>query len=371
MKVLFHINSLGLGGAERVVSILARELSDQAYDVVLATEWDAEKEYPLDERVKRIHVGLVDADDHKSRITKAFLRLFRLRKAIKDENPDCVISFCNKANFRAAYAMFGLRNKLVVSVRNDPKRDYAPYKFPTKFMERKAAGCVFQTPDAKSFFTKKLQDKGTIILNPLDPKYANLSERKPLAVSEQTTENGREKVIVCVGRISEQKNHMLLVKAFHEIAASYPDYELQFYGDVQTESCYHKLQEYVSENGLEKQVLFCGSSQNLVEIRNAALFVLPSDYEGMPNALIEAMVMGIPSISTDCPCGGSKMLIKEGENGMLVPVKDVKALKEAMVYMLEHPKEAEQMGLEAEKLRERVKSEKIASEWDAYLKGIV
>ncbi len=111
MKILFHINSLGRGGAERVVSILANQFAKDGNDVLVATQWYAEDEYPLSESVRRIPVGLTDADDKKGRVGKAVARLSRLRRCIRTEQPDVVISFCNKANFRSATASSEARSR--------------------------------------------------------------------------------------------------------------------------------------------------------------------------------------------------------------------------------------------------------------------
>lgn len=364
MKILFHINSLGLGGAERVISILSAEFAKKEYEVVIATEWEAEQEYHLDSRVRRIHVGLTESDESKGRISKALLRFIRLRQAIQRENPDVVISFCFKENFRVCFGMIGMKKKLIVSVRNDPEKNYAPYRISTAFMERKASGCVFQTPDAKSFFSEKLQKKSRIILNPLDDSYASLPERKVLPPGPSVTETGREKVIVNVGRISEQKNQKLLLETFLQVHKKYPEYLLKIYGDVQSADVADELHKFVSDNQLTDAVIFCGSSKQLQkDIRNAAVFVLSSAYEGMPNALIEAMVLGLPCVSTDCPCGGSKMLIEDGENGLLVPNGDSKAMSDAVLKLIEDPYKAEKMGNQAALLYERVNAAGISEQW--------
>ena len=120
MKIVFHLNSMGRGGAEHVVSILSHKLAQAGHDVTITTQWYSENEYEIDPKVKRVHVGLTEADVNSGRIKKAFSRLFRLRDFIKKENPDLVISFCSKANFRSAFSLFGMNTPLIVSVRNNP-----------------------------------------------------------------------------------------------------------------------------------------------------------------------------------------------------------------------------------------------------------
>lgn len=366
MKVFFHLNSMGRGGAERVVSILSNRFAELGHEVVVATQWISEKEYPLSASVRRISVGLTEEDENKNRIQKAFCRLFRLRSSITKEKPDLVVSFCCKANFRSAFSLLGKKIPLLVSVRNNPEEDYKPHKWITAWMEHKASGCVFQTPDAQAYFSPKLQAKSRIIYNPIDESYLTLQKEKRLK------DEDRVKEIVTVGRITEQKNQLLLLKAFTFIADKYPEYRLKIYGDVESPRVYEALQQYVEEQKLQDRVLFMGTVDSVrEEIYNASLFVLSSDYEGMPNALIEAMAMGLPCISTDCPCGGARMLIEEKKTGMLTPVGDQKALAEAMDYMLQNRECALQMGLEAENIIKRVHPDTICNEWLTYIEQLI
>ena len=107
------------------------------------------------------------------------------------------------------------------------------------------------------------------------------------------------------------------------------------------------------------------------EISGSALFVLSSDYEGMPNALIEAMALGLPCIATDCPCGGSGMLIENRKSGLLVPTGSVAELAAAIDYMLSHESEAARMGAEAGKIAARVEPHKISAEWLEFIDDIL
>lgn len=364
MKILFHINSMGHGGAERVVSILSAAFADGGHKVVLATLWRSDDEYEVDKRVRRMSVGLTADEDRKGRIYKIWARFEKLRKCIKNENPDLVISFCNKANFRSAYALFGMKTPLLISVRNDPDKDYRPYRLPTWYMEHKASGCVFQTPDAMNFFSERLRRKGRIILNPLSEQYLN----RPVSACEGV----RRKEIVTAGRITRQKNQLLLIKAFNEIKEKYPDYVLKIYGEVEQKDVFSEMEAYIKDNALDGRVLFMGVSDRLPdEISDSALFVLPSDYEGMPNALIEAMALGLACIATDCPCGGARMLIDDKKSGLLVPTGNVAQLASAIDYMLSHESEAARMGAEAEKLVARVEPQKIAAEWLEFIDDIL
>ena len=371
-KILFHINSLGKGGAERVLTVLAGYFAQDGYRVSIVTLWQAENEYEVPAGVKRVNLG--DEKVSGGRLALAVRRFTGLRGLIKKENPDIVISFCMKANFRSVFSMLGMRIPLLVSVRSDPQIDYAPHKFLTKWMERKAAGCVFQTKDAQAFFGERLRKKSRIIWNPIDEKY--LPENRESAkgalagggADRQERGGGAGDIcFITVGRITFEKNQLMLLKAFDRIKDKFPSARVRVYGEGIGGDAWKEMDAYIRQNGIAHRVEFMGSSSSLEkEIVNAALFVLPSNYEGMSNALMEAMVMGLPVIATDCPCGGCATLIKEGISGFLVPTGDDVALAEAMERVLSDKKLAEKLSENAGRLSEKVKPLKIYEEWRSY-----
>ncbi len=362
-KIMFHLNSLGKGGAERVVSLLAGMFAEDGVETVIATEWNEKEEYVLHEKVKRIHVGLTEGEEMASRLAKQWFRIRNLRKAIISEKPDLVISFCVKANYRAMIATRGLHIPVVASVRNDPKIDYVGTKnqIMNKLFLNRADGCVFQTEEAKVFFDRVLQNKSAIISNPIEEKFLSAERKEP------------QKKIVNVGRLVEQKNQMLLIKAFEKLLKKHPDYQLALYGAGDEDDYKKELLEYIEKKGegLKEAVHFMGLSSSLEEeIADAAMFVLSSDYEGMPNALMEAMAMGLPVISTDCPCGGSRYWITHKETGQLTAVDDVDQLTESMVFYIENTEMARQIGLNARERMKEATLDKIYLQWKNYLEKL-
>ncbi len=361
-RLLFHINSMGKGGAERVVSVLSEKFSEDGYDVVIATLWRAQEEYQIPEGVKRVNLGDDRNYEKSGRIRLALRRLMDLRRLIRKENPDLVISFCNKANFRCAYCMAGLKTPLLVSVRNDPRVDYFPHKYGVFQMKKKASGCVFQTTDALRCFDEEFQRKSRVIFNPIDGKYFVADGAMPEPA----------KYVVTVGRLSQQKNQLLLLKAFFLVQKELPEYRLRIYGEESDQGIKEKLTDYIERQNMQDCVSFMGQSSCLEsEIKDASLFVLSSDYEGMPNALMEAMAMGIPVISTDCPCKGPAELIEDGISGILVPVGDEKEMAGAIIKVLKDRELWEQLSRNGMKIRKKASPDKIYREWKDFVEEIV
>ena len=318
MKIIFYINAIHHGGAERVMCNLASQFVETGNECILITSFIAGWEYPLNEKVKRI--SLYDKPI-KGRASRNFKLVKKLRTVIKNESPDVVISFMAEPNFRTIIAARGLKVKTIVSVRNDPDKEYPNFlfRFLAKHLYKKADGVVFQTEDARSWFPKKIREKSKIIYNQVDDVFF------------QTRYSGERRDIVTTGRLVEQKNHELLIRAFALIADKIDD-DLYIYGDGELRE---KLESLVKELNLENRVFLPGAVKNVANtIKSAKLFVLSSNYEGMPNSLMEAMALGLPCVATDCPCGGARALLGEVANDCLVTVNDANELSEKMYRLL-------------------------------------
>lgn len=362
-KIMFHINSLGKGGAERVVANLSGEFIKNGREVMIATEWVAKDEYPVDEKVRRENVGLTEAEEKLSGSAKRKLRTGRLRELLKKEQPDVLISFCRNANYRAVLAAGGTGVPVIISVRSDPYVDYASakQKLMSRILYNRAAGAVFQTEYARDFFPASIRRKSAVILNPLNEKY--------LSVKRAET---RRKAIVTAGRFHEAKDHMTLIRAFEHIMKEFPDYVLELYGDASEDNTHHQIKEHIKSHQLQDKVLLKGNSNQLEkDLSDAAIFVMSSKYEGMPNALMEAMALQIPVISTDCPCGGPRTLIDDGVNGLLVHVGDDEEMAAAMKKMLTEPERAEETAICAGEIVKKAAPELIAKEWLDYMEQVV
>jgi GalNAc-alpha-(1->4)-GalNAc-alpha-(1->3)-diNAcBac-PP-undecaprenol alpha-1,4-N-acetyl-D-galactosaminyltransferase len=353
-RIAFIISSLGGGGAERVVCTLANELTERGYIVsIIRTLHDA-LNYKLSEDVQLIDLRLGVSLGFNVKGTMR--RLSRLRKALKILEPDVIISFTTSTNLETCLATLGMRGKLIVSERSDPgtmhwsRAGLCRMLYPSTYM------VVFQTEQASKCLGERIRRMSRVIMNPVP-------DGLPCYKGERT------KKIVSVGRLVAIKNTDMLIRAFARLSGEYPRHTLQIYGDGDKRG---ELEMLCQELGIAGRVRFHGFVSSVSDdIANACLYVMTSRHEGMPNALIEAMAMGIPCISTDCPSGGPAELIQSGENGLLIPVGDEDALVSAMQRVLSDGEFARKLGENALRIRERLNTERIVDQWQALIEQIL
>ena len=222
----------------------------------------------------------------------------------------------------------------------------------------RADGAVFQTEGARDFYTGRLRVKSVVIPNAVTCRKTERLPRKK-----------RKDEIAFVGRFyNRQKRQDIMVEAFALLSARHPELSLVFYGDGEDMDMIRAL---VREKGLDSRVRFAGGVTPIEPyLQTALLFVLTSDYEGIPNALIEAMCAGLPCVAADCAPGGARLLIRDGENGLLIPRGNAAAVAEACEKLLADPRKAEDMGEKAQQIADTFAPEVIYPQWEEYLKKI-
>lgn len=350
MKVVIVITGMSFGGAERVTAYLSNYLVSQGIDVSILSLNKTEPAYPL---APAVHYEFLDASHFKNALVRDIFLMKSLRKRIRHIHPDIILGMMSYSGTLAAISCIGTKYPIILSERNDPNTSTAFTSFEKQVIKyafrHLAESAVFQTLSAKEYYYGKL-DRGWIIPNPL------YLEDIPTCSFDKSYA-GR---IISAGRLSKQKNYPNLIKAFGIVKKTHQECSLTIYGEGPERQ---DLEELVRSLGLENAVLLPGIEIEIFkQLDRADLFVLPSQYEGMPNALIEAMAMGLPVITTDYS-GGRGTIVKHGTTGLIVPRNDEEALAQAMLYLLDNREEAMRMGREALKIRNQLDSNRVCSLW--------
>lgn len=351
--LLVSCATLGSGGAERVLSILSTPLADN-FDSVQYVLWEGgETFYPIDARVKII--SLPNISGKKGR----YLQMPTFRGIIKRERPDLVLSFLTPYNMLVLLSTMGLRQKIIVAERTDPKRLLAGGRLGLWLRDclyHHASGILTQTKYAKSCYDEKFCGKTKVIFNPLTMNEEQIGS----ALKAE-----KEKVFVTAGRLEAVKDQTMMIEAFASFHRNHPDYRLAIHGEG---PLHEALQKKIAALGLQEAVVLAGRTNDLWnKISCAEAFLLTSEYEGMSNALIEAMCLGLPAISTKV--AGATDLIKDGENGFLIEVKDNEALADRMARLADDDELRKRMGRKASAVYELVRQDKICQQWIDYLKS--
>ena len=163
----------------------------------------------------------------------------------------------------------------------------------------------------------------------------------------------------------------MLIEAFMLVHEKHPDYVLEIYGGDSHDGTKELLEESIATHKADEFIKLMGASDSLERnLTDASVFAFSSDWEGLPNALMEAMALGLPVVATDCPCGGPKTLIEDGENGLLVPIKDPEALAAGINRLIEDPELAEKLGDNARKLADIANTDAICEQWKDYIEEL-
>lgn len=350
-KIVIITRNMVGDGAERVIAQLSNYFIAQGKQCNIITLNDDEVFYALDPRIAVLPVG----EKSSNKLLDKLMRYWKVRKLVLRERPDLVLALPEEIAAYVLPALLGTGIPIYVSERNNPwvMPDVKITRFLRDHMYRFAKGVIFQTKTAMSFFPESIQRKGIVLSNPVE------AQRIP----EQYT-GEREKVVVAAGRLSPQKNVPMLLKAFAAFSQKHPEYILRIFGEGELRE---ELTAMTETLGIADKVEMPGRSTTLLEKMNpCGMFVLSSDYEGMPNVLLEAMCMGMPVVSTDCPSGGPLELIEDGVNGLLVPVGDDRALCAAMEKLTD-PVYAKQLADNALKIKAELTSQEVFVSWYRYL----
>lgn len=349
MKISFITSTLHSGGSERVMSLLANSFANRGNEVEIICLNKHLVFYPIDEKVK---VWFAEEETRSRSIMK---KMVWLRRHVKERKPDVVIAFMLEVFCATLASLIGMRVPVVSSERIDPHFFGRAKGFLRWVLLRRTAHLVVQTERIKEFYSPRLQARTTIIRNPVTGKVFSLPEVD------------KENRIIAVGRLAYQKNYPMMFRAFRKVSEHFPQYKLCVYGDGPQRS---EIEAGIAAIGMEDKIVLAGKSDKIIEEMNRSkLFVMSSDYEGMSNALLEAICVGLPVISTDV--SGASDLIEQGINGFVTPIGDEEAFSLALEKLLGDEKLMYTMGENNRRKAGDFREDRIVDQWASLITHVV
>jgi glycosyltransferase involved in cell wall biosynthesis len=370
VKITLIIPTLNSGGAERVISEIANYLikKNHTVDLITLSAPTATPFYPIDPKINLQQLNLLLPDNPNpvpnpdlnpdinlnhnlnnpslySKIKNLIIRIYKLRQTIISCKPDVILSFIDIMNVTTFLATRATNIPVIVAERTDPNI----YKIPkfynwlrTKLYPRSYKVTV-QTQSALAYFSQQIQDKAQIIpnynrinniTNPDSTTNIDSTANPDSAANSNSVANKNitqhPKVIASVGRLEQEKDHATLIRAMPPVIAKYSQLTLQIYGEG---SLHNQLQELIDSLQLTDNIKLMGTVQDIQScLEQADLFVFPSKYEGFPNALLEAMAVGVPCIASRC--SGNTELITDNINGRLFEIGDTGTLTDLILKLL-------------------------------------
>lgn len=347
MKIIFVTSTLTSGGSERVISLLANHFAEKGNNVEVVCLKEPVVFYPLRDDVK---ISFAEKEVGKSLLSK--IKWLRLR--VIEDKPDVVVSFMILVYLTTLFSLMGVNVPIVTSERNDPG-SFSWWKRVLRKILLPCATChVVQTQKIKDYYTEGIKRKTVIIGNPVTNKVFDV----------QPVE--KKDIIINVARLFPQKNQQMLIRAFHTIKDQIPTYKLKIFGEGPERQ---RLQVTIDSLQLTDKVLLCGRSERVLEEMNSSkIFVLSSNHEGLSNAMIEAICIGLPIVSTKV--SGTEELIENGVNGILTDVGDEKQMAEALLRVAKDDSLRNIMETANRKKAAQFKEDKVLEQWENLLQKV-
>ena len=357
MRVLMVQTNIGYGGASKMMASVANALCEK-HDVTFLTFRSDVVLQQLDPRVVHIHDELYK---NSCKPIEMIGQIWALHRYLAKERFDIAIAFLHPSHYMLTLAAIGTGTKVVLSERGDPfsrKKQKNPFVHIVEHIIHYADAYVFQSQGAMMGYPKRCREKGRVIVNALPEK-----------ILPEYDVREAKKVIAHVARFELiQKRQDVMLQAFAKFHSTHPDYSLHFVGDGPDEEL---MKEYAKELGVEADVVFHGAQNDVYQIlKQSSIFVLTSDYEGLPNALLEAMRLGVPCISTDCSPGGARMVIEDGVNGYIVPCGAIDLLCRRICELADSAELRELFSERAPLIKERFSMEKVNEEWNSFVESL-
>jgi glycosyltransferase involved in cell wall biosynthesis len=354
------ITSLSGGGAERVLSTLARYWARAGHDVSVVTLADPREDvYELGPGVRRVPLDLVAPSRHVvAGLVRSSRRILVLRRTLARLRPDVVVSFMAATNVVSLLASSGTRARVVVCERSDPRSQPTRTAWAAlrRLLYPRAAALIVQT-ESVARWARGLCPRVHVIPN---------SVERPPATASPGIDRGPLR-LMAVGSLRPEKGFDLLIAAFARVAAGHPQWGLTILGEGPERS---HLEALVIRSRLEARVSMPGrTAEPSRHLAAAHAFALSSRREGFPNALLEAMACGLPVVAFDCPSGPAE-IVEHGRNGLLVQAGDVSGLAAALDQLMSSPAERARLGESARDVAARLAPDRVLPLWDAVLRAV-
>ncbi len=363
MKITLVIYAMGLGGAQRVMSILANYWATHGWEVTLITLSDNSRPsfYHLETQVKLIQLGIIgDSPSPLTLLSTGWQRMGVLREAIIVSKPDAIVSFLNTVNVMTLMATWQLNIPVIVSEHIYPgfTDTNQVWQMLMKLTYRRADFVTLLTQSALAFY-------------PAGKGYQSIVMPNPVLVPDPVVETAQllaSPMLIAIGRLQPQKGFDLLIRAFFQLRDKYPDWQLTILGEGpmrgELEQLRSQLQSTVGgASPLEHRIHLPGQVKNVnAYLRQADIFVLSSRFEGFPMSLCEAMACGLPVLATDC-LSGPREIITDGVDGMLVAVEDVDALARGLDALMSNPTKRQRLAQAAPQILNKFGLEQVMKMW--------
>jgi glycosyltransferase involved in cell wall biosynthesis len=362
-RVLLAISGLSAGGSERVLTGLANHWSAQGRDVTIVTWSDPrEDHYPLEPGIARLGLANPRPSRHPvDAVLNNLRRLRELRRSFRRSDVAAVISFGDSMNVLCLLAAVGTGKRVIVCIRNDPSAHaIGRYWALARRVAFPLAYRVVVQTDSVAAWASRIVGRSKVVVIP-----NAVTDRRCDRRDRDRAEKGSH--ILAIGRLVEQKGFDVLLDAFSMVTDRLPDSDLTLLGEGPWRE---RLQAQASMLGVADRVSLPGIvSDPERSMATSDLFVLSSRWEGFPNVLLEAMACGMAVVSTDCP-SGPRDIVRDGHDGLLVPVDDARSMARAMAALLEDGHRRRELGMNARKVTERFSEERIAARWDALIASV-
>jgi len=349
LRLTLVIESLGGGGAQRVLSLLAAELCDLGQQVCVVTYADSGPDIVvLDPRVERLSARLGGSSRHAlGALSGNARRIAGLRSMVRRSRPDVVIAFVGTTNILTILACIGLAVPVVISERNDPARQSLGRVWDVlrRTLYRKAAIVTANSAGAVAALRRYVPEaKLRHIPNPLPPRL------------DPWTADAENPFVLAVGRLNRQKGFDVLLDAFALFAPRHRGWRLVILGEGPE---HEALTRQADSLGLADRVRLEGFVDPAPYYQRCGMFVLPSRFEGMPNALLEAMGHGCPTIATT----GTLDPAHADTSTRAVPPEDPQALADAMSVLAADEVLAGRLGSQGRREVEVLEPRQVARAW--------